>query len=154
MAYSPEERLIIQQRLCAEIAAGSSVSKACKLDGMPAKKVIFEWLLKEPEFGDQYTRAREARADARADRIDEIVEKIESGTLGYNEARVIIDAEKWQAGKENSKRYGDKVSLDGDMTMRLTDEQLGSRAAQLLGKAGVVVVARGAGSAPEGAQDP
>lgn len=146
MAYSADERKVIQERLVRGIAAGMSVSKCCKLDGMPNKDTIFEWLMDDAEFSDQYARARERRADARAERIDDICAKVEDGKLGPNEARVIIDAEKWQAGKENSKRYGDKLTLDGDMTMKLTDEQLDRRLTQLLGKAGAVAVARGEGS--------
>lgn len=113
---------------------------------MPSKDTIFEWLMDDVEFSDQYARARERRADARSERIDDISAKVEAGELGPNEARVIIDAEKWQAGKENAKRYGDKLILDGDMTMRLSDDQLERRLTQLLGKAGA-----GAASGGEGA---
>jgi hypothetical protein len=59
-----------------------------------------------------YARAREHRADARADRIDEICDELHRGKLDPNAARVLIDAEKWQAGKEMPKRYGDRVEVD------------------------------------------
>ena len=144
-AYTPEQRAEIAVRLCRGIAAGMSVSKCCAQDGMPSKETIFQWLMDDPELSDQYARARERRADARAERIDDICEKVETGTLGPNEARVIIDAEKWQAGKENSKRYGDRIQVDGDMTVRMPDDQLESRVAQLLGKAGAIGIAGGAG---------
>lgn len=146
MAYSPEQRKEIQDRLVRGISAGMSVKKCCEQKDMPSKDTIFEWLMDDEAFSDQYARARERRADARAERIDEICSKVELGELGPNEARVIIDAEKWQAGKENAKRYGDKLILDGDMTMRLSDDQLERRLTQLLGKAGA-----GAASGGEGA---
>lgn len=151
MAYSQEERQDIYDRLCRGIAAGLSVAKCCKMENMPSKETIFQWLMVDAEFSDQYARARTARADARAERIDEICEKVELGTLGANEARVIIDAEKWQAGKENQKRYGDKLTLDGDMNMKISDDQLESRLAHLLGKAGAAGSARGEGSPEEAA---
>ena len=106
----------------------------------------------DEELSDQYARARERRADARAERIDEITDEVKLGTLGANEARVIIDAEKWQAGKENSKRYGDKLDLSGDFNVRLPDDQVEARIAHLLGKAGVAGLIGGAREAEGEAQ--
>jgi hypothetical protein len=118
---------------------------------MPSKDTVFQWLMDDAEFSDQYARARERRADARAERIDDLCDDVKAGTLKPDAARVIIDAEKWQAGKENSKRYGDKLTLDGDMNLKLTDEQLESRLSHLLGKAGTHIAAGGAGAAEKAA---
>lgn len=149
MAYSPEQRKDIQGRVLRGIAAGLSVGKCCRQEGMPNKDTIFEWLMDDETFSDQYARARERRADARVERIDDIAEEVKAGTLGANEARVIIDAEKWQAGKENSKRYGDKLDLTGDFNVKLPDEQVESRLAHLLRKAGAIGALGGTGT-PEG----
>lgn len=147
MAYTPEQRKDIQDRLCRGIAAGMSVSKCCAFPGMPEKTTIFAWLMEDEDFSNQYARARESRADARSDRIDELTDAVKAGTLGHAEARVIIDAEKWQAGKENSKRYGDRINVDADVRMGLSDEQLNARVAFLIGKAGVGGAAGGTGEA-------
>lgn len=147
MAYSEEEKKKIQARVVRGIAAGLSVAKCCAPSDMPNKNTIFEWLMDDPDFGDQYARARESRADARADRIDEIADEVKKGTLGANEARVIIDAEKWLAGKENSKRYGDKLDIGGDLTIKLPDDQVESRVAFLLGKARAAAASGGEGEA-------
>jgi hypothetical protein len=56
-----------------------------------------------------YARAREHRAEARADRIDDYIEQLLTGKLDANVARVAIDAEKWQASKEQPKRFGDRT---------------------------------------------
>lgn len=149
MQYTQEQRKEIGDRLCRGIAAGLSVAKCCAQDGMPSKETIFQWLMDDEELSDQYARARERRADARAERIDEITDEVKLGTLGANEARVIIDAEKWQAGKENSKRYGDKLDLTGDFNVKLPDEQVESRLAHLLRKAGAIGALGGTGT-PEG----
>lgn len=143
MAYSPEERKDIQDRLCRMIGAGLSIAKACEKDGMPNKDTIFDWLFDDQEFSDQYARARERRADARAERIDEIAAKALTGEYKADAARVAIDAEKWQAGKENSKRYGDKLQVEADLNLRASDDAIESRLAHLAGKAGVAVFARG-----------
>ena len=135
--YSDEQRKAIQDGFCRLIASGLSVKKACDIEGMPNKDTIYSWLFEDAEFSDQYTRARERRADARAERIDEICERVDTGELKPDAARVIIDAEKWQAGKENAKRYGDRLQLDGDMNVKLSDNQLDAKIAQLVGKAGI-----------------
>ena len=150
--YSPQERKDIQDRVCRGSAAGLSVSKCCAQDGMVTKETVFQWLMDDEAFSDQYARAREARADARSDRIDDLAEEVKLGTLDHHAARVIIDAEKWQAGKENSKRYGDKLDLNGSLTVKLDDAQVESRLAHLIGKAGVAGLIGGTGTS-EGPQE-
>ena len=89
---------------------------------MPAQSDVYKWLIETPKFSEMYARARETRADSRADRIDEIVGMVVSGELDPNAARVAIDAEKWLAGKEQPKRYGDKIdhTVDAAVTHTVT----------------------------------
>ncbi|MEG0182009.1 MAG: hypothetical protein RR704_00935 [Stenotrophomonas sp.] len=104
------------------IAQGDSVAKAAEADGMPDARTIFRWLATEDAdgtlgfeaFRQQYVRAREIRADARFERLDEIMAMVEDKKLDPAAARVMMDAIKWQAGKENAKRYGEAVTLKGD----------------------------------------
>ncbi|HST44504.1 MAG TPA: hypothetical protein VLK29_04685 [Luteimonas sp.] len=110
------------ERLCMLIAQGHSVAAACKEDGMPDQKTIFRWLATDdPDgtigfeaFRQQYMRARELRADARFERLDEIMEEVREKKIDPTAARVMMDAIKWQAGKENAKRYGESMTLKGD----------------------------------------
>ncbi|GHH56032.1 hypothetical protein GCM10009090_25120 [[Pseudomonas] boreopolis] len=127
------------------IAQGDSVARAAEAEGMPDARTIFRWLATDdPEgklgfeaFRQQYVRAREIRADARFERVDDIMLKVEQGEIDPAAARVMLDAIKWQAGKENAKRYGEAVTLKGDKdsplhlrTVReLTDEELAAIAA-------------------------
>lgn len=145
--YTDEELRDLKERVCRGIAVGLSLKKICLDPTMPAKSTVFLWLMNDPEFCSAYQRAREIRADARSERIDDITERVESGELGHHEARVIIDAEKWQAAHEQPKRYGDRLQLDGDMTVTMTDEQVNARISKLLGKAGTAVAAGSAGAA-------
>ena len=98
--------------ICELVACGSNLTRICKQPEMPDITTVLKWLAENPDFSQHYARAREMRADARADRIDAITEKLERGEIDANSARVMIDAEKWQAGKEQPKRYGDKQTLD------------------------------------------
>lgn len=149
--YSKEEREAICIKVIEGVSAGSSLRKVCKQDGMPSEGTIRLWTVDDAEFSAQYARAREARAEARTDEIDDIVDSVRTGAIGPNEARVMIDAHKWQAGKENPKRYGDKLTLDGDMNLKIPDDQLESRVALLLRKAGAAVAAGGEGTSEEAA---
>ena len=102
--------------ICDMIAAGSNLTRISKIPGMPVFATMAEWMRKNPNFAEDYARAREARADSRQDRIDEIGAKLERGEIDSNTARVLVDIEKWQAGKEKPKSYGDKIDLNATVT--------------------------------------
>lgn len=135
-SFNPETA----ERLCMLIAQGDSVAKAAEADGMPDARTVFRWLATDDPDGNlgfeafrqQYMRAREIRADARFERVDEIMEKVASGAIDPAAGRVMMDAIKWQTGKENAKRYGDAVTVKGDKdnplqvrtAKELTDEEL------------------------------
>lgn len=128
-AFTPE----LGERVCMLIAEGASVAKVGRMQGMPSHRTIYRWLATadavpagEGEEGDtkksrpydafrqQYLRAREIRADSRFESVDSVIEDMRKGRIDANQARVQIDAIKWQVGKENAKRYGDAVTLRGD----------------------------------------
>lgn len=109
--YSPK----VVDAICAQIAARISLADICAQPGMPSVQTVYNWMQdpEKPEFFEKYARAREFRASARADFIDDIVKELRLGTIDAQTARVIIDAEKWQAGKELPKKYGDRVNVGG-----------------------------------------
>lgn len=135
-SFNPETA----ERICMLIAQGCSVAAACQEDGIPDQKTVFRWLATDdPEgklgfdaFRQQYMRARELRSDARFERLDEIMAEVHAGKLDPSSARVMMDAIKWQAGKENAKRYGESVTVKGDkdnpleirQVKQMTDEEL------------------------------
>lgn len=102
------------------IAEGMSVASIAEVDGMPTARTIFKWLARgeggEPDdpasFVHQYARARASRADARFERLDDVMLKLEQGLIDPAAARVIMDAIKWQTGKENYSKYGEKVEVN------------------------------------------
>lgn len=104
---------------CARIAEGDSVTAACLAVNLP-RRTFFRMLADDDGAClHQYVRAREVKAFARADEIDEIVRRTllprdNQEYLEPNAARVAIDAIKWQAGKENAKRYGEKFTIENE----------------------------------------
>ena len=116
--------------ICLRIAEGESLREIVRTPGMPDRSTVYDWLLRHPDFADQYTRAREEQADTLADEIIAIADespqtvevrdregnvldiKIDSGYVNYQRQR--IDARKWTAMKLKPKKYGERVALAGD----------------------------------------
>lgn len=90
---------------------------------MPSESAIYVWFKQYPAFLEKYTRACEIRAYRRSDEIDRITQDVRDGRLEPDQARVMIDAHKWQAGKENRKAFGDKVDVNaaGRVTVELVN---------------------------------
>jgi hypothetical protein len=113
--------------ICELVAMRVPLAHICKMPGMPNERTVYRWKRDTEQFCLNYARAREHRADARSDRIDEICEALRAGKLDPNAARVLIDAEKWQAGKEQPRRYGEKLEVEaktGLVVVQLTAEDL------------------------------
>ncbi len=124
---------------------------------MPARSTVIGWLFdgEHEDFMDQYARAREAQAEARADEIVDIADD-ESGDFTTDEdgkrvvnheqiqrSRLRVDARKWIAAKLLPKRYGDKLQHTGEGggpirvrpdLSKLTDEELNALE-RILGRA-------------------
>ena len=117
--------------ICLRIAEGESLREIVRSEGMPERATVYDWLLRRPDFADQYTRAREEQADTLADEIiaiadeqpeiipvvdkrtGELIEhKLDNAFLQWQKNR--IDARKWTAMKLKPKKYGERVALAGD----------------------------------------
>ena len=127
MEYSED----LADTICDLVANGSNLNKIGQMKDMPARSAIYTWMDQHSSFKDKYTRARKDRADWRADNIDTICQDLKNGVIDHQTARILIDAEKWQAGKENGSRYGDKQTIDHQSKgeklsspSQMTDEQL------------------------------
>jgi len=115
--------------ICIRIAEGESLRQILRAEGMPVQSAVYEWLLRHPEFAEQYTRAREEQADTLADEIIAIADeqpdivvvtdktgkviehKLDGAFLQWQKNR--IEARKWTAMKLKPKKYGDRVAVEG-----------------------------------------
>lgn len=113
--YSDELADVICERVLTR-----PLHQVCKDDDMPHEHTIYGWIAKHPDFLEKYTRARQFRAYSRAESIDQIADDVRRGILDAQQARVLIDAIKWQSGKENPKVFGDKLELSGNKDAPLT----------------------------------
>ena len=118
----------IAERLCAQLAQGMSMHRACEPDDMPSKRSVFNWLRTNKEFLHQYENAKAEAADFLA---EEMIEIADDGTNDYmtkknndgteyevantehiQRSRLRIDARKWIASKLKPKKYGDKTAME------------------------------------------
>jgi hypothetical protein len=78
---------------------------------MPNKASVFRWLRIHKEFSDQYARAKEEAAELYAEDMLEISDDL-SGDVQRDRLRV--DTRKWIASKLKPKKYGDKITHEGN----------------------------------------
>ena len=107
--------------ICRRIAADESVTSICKDSHMPCFETVRTWLREDGHpFLEPYARARRDQAHATYSGIQDIEQDVVAGRLDAQEARVIIDARKWRAGKMRPKVYGDKIDVGVSGGLSLT----------------------------------
>jgi len=90
------------------IGEGRSARDVCGNDkDMPTWRLVSDKLNSDNGFASRYAMAMENRGQVYADKITDTVNDMLNGTIDYNQARVAIDALKWQSSKLAPKKYGD-----------------------------------------------
>lgn len=141
--WTPERKAAIQEYILEQLAIGRSLVSICKEPGTPSYVLVSTWRNEDEEFFKKYMRARDDQADYIADEISDIADNATDANL----ARLQIDARKWKAGKLKPKVYGDRINIDADVNLTVSDEQVESRVAHLLRKAGASSSSGGEGEA-------
>jgi hypothetical protein len=96
--------------VCERMSEGKTLTKVCKLPGMPDRKTVLRWREQFPEFRPVYARARENQADAWGDEIIDDAESCPEDPVAIQKTRVVIDAKKWVMGRVHRKAWGDTDS--------------------------------------------
>lgn len=90
------------------IGEGRSARDVCHNDkDMPSWRTVSEKLNSDNDFASRYALAMENRGQVYADKITDTVNDMLEGKIDYNQARVAIDALKWQSAKLAPKKFGD-----------------------------------------------
>ena len=99
--------------ICSRIAAGESLRKICKDNGMPNPSTVFFWLLDDDKknFVEQYERARNVQAENLFDKLLEIADENNKNVM---RARLRIDTRKWYLSKVLPKKFGEKLDVTSD----------------------------------------
>jgi len=104
--YGPEIAAEILKRL----AGGETLRKICKTEGMPDHSTVVLWCNQDPDFANQYARARSEGLDVMA---EDIVEISDDKTDDANSRRVRVDARKWLLSKMRPEKYSDRLAITG-----------------------------------------
>jgi len=105
---------------------GQSLTKATKKIGLD-KKSFMLMIEKDTSLLHQYTRATEARADLIAERMvrnshnrandfyTDSEGNLKPNPVAVQRDRLILDTDKWLLSKLMPKKYGDRLTLDGEV---------------------------------------
>lgn len=97
---------------CKIIAEGGNLRSAAKILNV-SKSTLCRQLL--DNYEKEYEKAREQRAIDHVEEMREYADELKSGDLDANVFKNLLDLTKWQAGKENSKMYGDKKEINANV---------------------------------------
>lgn len=145
-SYTQETAIAI----CERLVEGESLRSVCRDRAMPDKATVIRWLGKYEEFRDQYARAKRDSADAIVEELRKIAEDVLNGDVGPQEARTAADILKWEAGRQQPKKYGDRLHNVNEAVETLsdkTDAELDEIERQDLAKRGFKLVAIDGGKA-------
>ena len=104
---------------------GESVRAICNDPEMPASATVYRWVVSNAEFGEMYARARDAQADSLFDEAGDVARQALAGAVDPQAARLFVDTVKWQAMKLKPRKYGDKLEVEQNLSVRsvtLADE--------------------------------
>lgn len=134
-SFRPE----VGAEVCRRMAAGETRNQICKDESMPHSGTIRAWIDSNPDFAAQYARAFDLLLEHYAEEIIDIGDDGTNdwmerdirnnkgevvGTLrvvdqeNINRSRLRCDNRKWLLSKLARHRYGDKVDMTLDATVR------------------------------------
>jgi len=102
------------EKLCEDMANGMSIRKACRQPGMPLERTFYDWMLRHPDLAQQYAKARERRADATFDRLEDLIKDALTGKADAFATKVAIDGYKWILARMHRK-YSDVKIVEADI---------------------------------------
>lgn len=90
------------------MAQGKSLRKICENRRLPNIATVMDWVIKNPEFAERYSRAKKLRADWAAQRTIDVAEAATPETAAV--ARLQVDVYRWHASKLDTQAYGEKAT--------------------------------------------
>ena len=111
-------RTLSKEQLLDMVASGWTQQRIAdhirELTGAPVTQYYVSKTL--TALGDEYVAAKKAQAALQAERVLDIADKVESGTLDPSSARVSSENRRWVASKLDPATYGDRIQADVNLT--------------------------------------
>ncbi len=124
----------IADRICDLVSNGVNLRRVCRMEGMPAWRTVYDWVVARPDFAARLARAREMGYDSLAEEALEISntphlgqKKVFSSGAGEDDDSMTVTEEDMLGHRKlqietrlkllavwDPKRYGNKVQVGGD----------------------------------------
>lgn len=118
----------IADQICDLVSNGVNLRKVCRMEGMPAWRTVYDWVVAHPDFAARLARAREMGYDALAEEALEISntpvmgqKQVMGDKSTYTTVEDMLGHRKLQIETRlkllacwDPKKYGNKVQLGGD----------------------------------------
>lgn len=111
----------LAREICQRLSERSMVA-VCNESDMPNRATVYRWLQEHEGFSDMYARAIKERGQYRAEKIEEISDKVLSGEYDPQSARVAMDGLKWVAAKLDNTKYGDRIHTEVSGSLDLNNK--------------------------------
>ena len=111
--YSPA----LAATICDRLSQGETLVRICEDSDMPSRATVYAWMDERSEFQTRCARAREAQAEFMDHRILGVADRVESGDLDPQAAKVVLSALQWRAAKLNPRRYGERLEVDSRLAV-------------------------------------
>lgn len=134
LMWTADRKTVAMDRICDRISGGETLRDICVDPWMPSRGTVLEWIRTDGAIAGQYSRALQARADTRSDRIDGYMRDLLAGKISPAAASVLIETEKWQMSKEAPRRYGRHAVQEPARYESLSDAQLETQIAALMAR--------------------
>ena len=112
---APSERLaaIGIEAICSYVASGNSL-RAWSIENGFEQRTVLNWIEADSDRASHYARAREDRADAVFESLDDVSEQavIAANAVEVAGLRLKADNIKWKLARMSAKKYGDKVTTE------------------------------------------
>lgn len=99
----------VLKEIFSKMEVGVSLKKACESLGL-ARSSFITYIDKDPALYEQYARAQKIGQDYQFETLDEYAR--ESKDDPYTK-KLYIDVLKWKLAKQQPKKYGDKLEVEG-----------------------------------------
>lgn len=135
--WSDEDRERILSAAFERIATERiGLTKLCEADGMPGVGTVMEWIDSNAGIAERYARAKACQMELMADEIIEIADNGQNDWMEENDpdnpgykfngehsqrSKLRVDTRKWLMAKLAPKKYGDRQTVDMNVTDTLAE---------------------------------
>lgn len=116
----------------ADLIANGATLKEIEDKTSVSRVTIFTWMWKHPEFYQMWDKAKEFGTHAMNEIDAEMIKTCPNDANSIAKLRLYLEHRRWQIGKYNQRKYGDKITAEVNVTNNLAsalDQAIAARAA-------------------------